>query len=456
MKFKHLEIDNPQELVFGKAKYPVTTKRGLVIGGGTVYPELNFTLPPMSVTQDTYGEVKDQYREIISSAIERARELHQEGVIFEFETLLEMTSDPSLGRDIVAVIHDLCEKAYQAHGFKSEIRLTPNDLRDLEKPLKMRTGRYLEPMFELFEQGALAGGDLLSIESTGGKELCDYGLMHCDIKAVTYALSVLGVRDMQFLWSHIVNIADKTRTIPAGDTACGFANTAMVLADKHYIPKVFAAAVRVLSVVRTLVALEQGALGPDKDCGYEGPFLKAITGRPISMEGRSSACAHFSPLGNIAGSCCDLWSNESVSNVKLLSGMAPTVSMEQLIYDARLFNQASASGYVHQYISMMNSSDMYLDPQALILHPEHVVTISREIVSGKNYIDASVRGALTCLDIIKKEAESGNLLLEQRELPWIDMIRDDLISLPHDESAFTESLEELLIQQGVQLSEYGL
>jgi methanol---5-hydroxybenzimidazolylcobamide Co-methyltransferase len=85
-------------------------------------------------------------------------------------------------------------------------------------------------------------------------------------------------------------------------------------------------------------------VGPDKDCGYEGPFLKAITGIPISMEGKTAACAHFSPIGNISCACTDLWSNESVQNIKLLSGMAPTAYMEQLEYDVRLMNQASFEG----------------------------------------------------------------------------------------------------------------
>ena len=45
MKFKKLAIDTPEELIFGTAPHPVSTPRGLEIGGGQVYPELNFTLP---------------------------------------------------------------------------------------------------------------------------------------------------------------------------------------------------------------------------------------------------------------------------------------------------------------------------------------------------------------------------------------------------------------------------
>ena len=47
MHFKSLAISDPAELIFGLAPKPVTTRSGMVIGGGTVYPELNFTLPPI-------------------------------------------------------------------------------------------------------------------------------------------------------------------------------------------------------------------------------------------------------------------------------------------------------------------------------------------------------------------------------------------------------------------------
>ncbi|HML47272.1 MAG TPA: methyltransferase MtaB domain-containing protein, partial [Clostridia bacterium] len=69
---------------------------------------------------------------------------------------------------------------------------------------------------------------------------------------------------------------------------------------------------RVISAVRSLVAVECGAKGPHKDCGYEGAYLKAISGIPISMEGKTAACAHLSPVGNVAICLADLWSNESV------------------------------------------------------------------------------------------------------------------------------------------------
>ncbi|MDR1791530.1 MAG: hypothetical protein LBR20_07795 [Propionibacteriaceae bacterium] len=442
MRHTTLAIADERQLVFGQAPKPVTTRRGLVFGGGLVYPELNFTLPPMSITAATMGEVREHYRSIVSEAIDHARHLDAHGLVLEFETLLELTQHPDWGVSVVELMEELCEKAWDEHHFPTAIRLTPNDLREFDRPPKNRTSSYLDAMFELFERGAAAGGDLLSIESTGGKEVHDEALMMCDLSGVVFSLAVLGVRDMAFLWPQIVEIAGKHGRIPGGDTACGFANTAMVLAEQGFIPKTFAALVRVISAVRTLVAVEVGALGPDKDCGYEGPFLKAITGTPISMEGAPSACAHFSPVGNIAACAADLWSNESVQDVKLLAGMAPIVSLEQLEYDCRFFNQATAAGPASALAvrNLLAGSDQYHDPQALVLAPENVIAISKAIVSADSYVGAAIDAAGKALEIIKAATASGQLELPEIEQPWPDMLGDALAAVPRDEGELTEQM----------------
>ncbi len=458
MKFKNMAISNKEELIFGTAPFPVKSARGLEFGGGIVYPELNFTLPMMHINEGTWAEVQNHYRQIITEAIEKAMQLHSEGVVFEFEALLEMTLNPQWGIDLVKIMNDICEDYYQKHGFKSEIRLTPNDIRDFERPPKMRTGKYLESMLELFEKGARAGGDILSIESTGGKEIFDDAIVMCDLKSVMFSLISLGVRDMKFLWEKIVDIARVNGRITGGDTACGFGNTAMVLADRNFIPKIFAAIVRIITAVRTIVAIEQGATGPDKDCGYEGPFLKAITGRPISMEGKTSACAHSSPLGNVSAACADLWSNESVQNIKLLGGMAPTVYMEQLIYDVRLFNGAVRKGKssVLELQDLLVESDIHYDPQAFILAPENVIEISRAMIKGKTYLDAAVKASLKGLELIENALKDKNLQIAEREKAWIERIREELLSIPESEEKFIEDTLPLIDDSKFFISEYGL
>jgi len=458
MKFEKLAISNPRDLVFGYAPKPVTTRRGLVIGGGLVYPELNFTLPPMEINEQTLPEVHVHYQDIIRGSLEKALHLHSDGVVFEFETLIEMTRTPRIGIELVKLMNGICEEFYQKHGLKSEIRLTPNDLREFERPPKQRTSALLGHMLELFEKGALAGGDLLSIESTGGKEISDESLLMCNIKQFIFSQSVLGVRDMKMLWGKIVDIARRTGRIAGGDTACGFGNTAMVLAEKKYIPKIFAAVARVATVVRTLVAVEEGAVGPDKDCGYEGPFLKAIAGIPISMEGKTSACAHTSPVGNVAAACCDLWSNESVQNIKLLADIAPVVYMEQLQYDVRLFNQALREGKESVAVlqRLLVDSDAYFDPQAFVLAPVNVIEISKEIVKGDSYINAAKRGCLKGIELIEDAFKTGKLMDDPKETQWISMLKDDIASIPDKESDFVEEMLPTLDPEKISLSEYGL
>ncbi len=458
MKYKSLVINSPGELIFGTAPYPVTTRRGLIIGGGHVYPEINFTIPPMEVTEKVIAELTSYYKGIVSDILERALHLNSEGIIIEFEPLIEMTRFPEIGIQLVKVMNDVCENYYQVHGLKSELRLTPNDLREFDKPPRQRTSAYIEPMMELFERGAMAGGDLLSIESTGGKELSDNAIMMCDIKKFIFSQAVLGVRDIKMLWGKIVSIATKTGKIPGGDTACGFANTAMILADRKYIPKIFAAIARIATVVRTLAAVEEGAKGPDKDCGYEGPFLKAIAGIPISMEGKTAACAHLSPVGNIAAACADLWSNESVQNIKLLSGMAPVAYLEQLEYDTRIMNQAIKDGRdtCLKLQELFVKSDSYFDPQALILAPENVISISAEIVKGENYVDATLRGCKKGLEIIENAQKEGLLKRDEKEDIWMENLKAELYNIPSSEDKFIEDILPEIDSGKIILSEYGL
>lgn len=456
MQFKQLAIENPKDLVFGRAPRPVTTSHGVSIGNGEVVPELNFTLPQMAVNAETRSQVVEQYRQIIDGALKRCRALRQQRVVFEFETLLEMTLDPSLGTEIVRVMRDLCDEAERRDGIKSTIRLTPNDTRDFDRPVKMRSSDKISAMMELFETGAQAGGDLLSIESTGGKELHDDALLYCDIRGIVFSLAVLGVRDMHFLWRKIVDVAAGAGRSAGGDTACGFANTAMVLAEKQYVPRIVAAVDRVASIPRSLAAFEEGAVGPDKDCGYEGPFMKAIAGIPISMEGKTAACAHLSSVGNIPAACCDMWSNESVTNMKLLSDMAPTVYLEQLIYDTRLMNTAISRGTSPELQSLFIESDVHFDPQAFILAPENVIPIAEAVVSADNAVAATVAAIDTALTRIEEATNEGRLHLDDREATWIPMIRDQLGTIPLSEDAFVAEMEGEIDSSVVTLSEYGL
>jgi methanol--5-hydroxybenzimidazolylcobamide Co-methyltransferase len=440
--FNRLAIGNPAELRFGHSPRPLRTRQGLVIGGGTVYPELNFTLPPMLVDKGTMPEVRTQYQQIISGALQRAVELEAPGLVIEFETLPPMTENPAWAVELTEILFHSMTEARGRHGLKSVLRITPNDTREMERPPRMRSGRLYEAMLATFDGCAAAGAELLSIESVGGKEVHDEALLMGDLRGIIFALCVLGVRDMRFLWTELSGIARRHGVHCAGDTACGFGNTAMVLAEQKMIPRVLAAVVRAISAVRTLVCYECGAVGPGKDCGYENPILKAITGFPMAMEGKTAACAHLSPLGNIAAATCDTWSNESVQNIKLLGSMAPTCYVEQLIYDCRLMNEALTEGREAALLfrKWLVSSDVHRDPQAYVLSPENVIAIAQAIVGAANAYDAGKAAGLTAVALLRQGHENGALRIAARELPWLDRLEHTLQALPAKETQFIDEM----------------
>lgn len=456
--YTSLAISDPADLRFGIAPTPVVTRRGLTLGGGVVYPELNFTLPTMTIESATMPEVRTHYREIIVGATRRAVELEAPGLVIEFETLPPMTENPAWGIELTRILLDGLEEAHTKHGLKSALRITPNDTREMERPPRMRSGVLYEAMLQTFEGCAAAGAELLSIESVGGKEVHDDALMNGDIRGVVFGLCVLGARDMRFLWTELARIAARHGVRAAGDTACGFANTAMVLAEQRMIPRVFAAVVRAIAAVRTLVCYECGAVGPGKDCGYENPILKAITGYPMAMEGKTSACAHFSPMGNLAAAACDTWSNESVQNIKLLGGMAPTCYLEQLIYDCRMMNEALADGpaAAGQYRNWLVRSDIWRDPQAFIIAPESAVSVADAIVRAPDPYRAGQAAGLAAIRLMGEAEKDGRLRILPRELSWLDRMQKALEALPDTEAGFVaEMMGEVDVTRFV-AGDYGI
>lgn len=456
--YSSLAISNLDDFFFGLCPHPVTLSNGLVIGGGTVYPELNFTLPNMTIDASSMPEVHRQYRQMIESACQRAVELHAPGLVVEFELLPDLTLQPDWGADITALLREVLDQTEAKHGLKTALRVTPNDIREFARPPLMRQGKYVDLMFRSFEMCAENGADFLAIESTGGKEIHDEAILNGDLSASVFALGVLGSRDMAWLWQRIVAISARFNVLPSGDTACGFANTAMALAEQKFIPQVWAALIRVMTVARSLVAFEQGAVGPNKDCAYEGPYIKAITGCPIALEGAEAACAHFSPFGNIAKAVADLWSNESVNNVKLLSGMAPTVSMEQLIYATRLMNTASSAGpqSARQLRDWFSDSDAYLDPQAYVLRPDVVLDLASQIIAEPTPYLRTRRGALAALAALSQAGMEGKLTYSKIEQRWLDRLSRDAEELPEDETQFIASMTPGMNPEKILLEEYGL
>jgi len=442
--YTRLAVSTPDDLVFGWSPRPVACGHGLVIGNGLVYPEVNFTLPAIEISQDTWRAIVGQYEEMARQILRRAVALKVPGIVLEFELLPAMTNQPEWGAEITALLAGHLRRAHEEQGLRSALRVTPTDIRDQAKPPVLRRGEAWERLRRSFQLCIEAGADIVSIESVGGKEVHDRALLYGDVRGLVFALGVLAVRDMRWLWGEITALCRASeRVVPGGDTACGFANTAMQLAHQRMLPEVLAAVDRAMSAVRSLAAFEAGAVGPSKDCAYEGPVLKAITGCPISMEGKSAVCAHFSPLGNIASAMCDLWSNESVQNVRLLSGNAPEAFTELLAYDCRLMNEATRSGGALALRNWLTASDQWLSPQAAVLSPQAAWDLAQVIVSTEGDYQRTVAVAQAAVRLLEQAVASGQLsLASNKEKQWLDRISRELEALPADESALLAEMNE--------------
>lgn len=434
--FDKIAYDNVDDFVYGSAPRKLELPNGMVIGGGTVYPEINFTLPPMQVKDDTIQKAYSEYRTMITDACQRAAELQVPGLVVEIELVPDMTFNPEWGIEVCKIVKGVMKEHEDKYGLKSVLRMTPVDIREGNELKHMWKGEHWEKLIGQFEGLAKSGADLFSIESVGGKNLHDDGIMYFDMAKTVFSLGVVGARDMQKLWGEIVKISDANNVVPAGDTACAFANTSMVLAVRGMIPSVYSAVDRVMCGVRSMIAQEEGALGPDKDCAYEGPYVKMMTGVPISMEGKTAAFAHNSFCGNIAGAVCDVWSNESVENKRLLGGNTAAIATEMLAYDTRLMNTAGKAGHKVLFRDLLVESDSHLDPHAYIMRPDVVFNISKEIVKGKTHFERVKIAGICAAQEIRKGYDAKKLALNEREVKYLDMIDSQFDAITDDEEAF--------------------
>jgi methanol--5-hydroxybenzimidazolylcobamide Co-methyltransferase len=150
--FTSLAIADQDALLFGNAPHPVTCGYGLRIGAGAVYPELNFTLPTMSIESGTWSSVLAHYREVGDMVVKAARRLALPGLVLEFELLPPMTETPAWGAEITSILHSALEQAHRSLQLPCALRVTPTDIRDRQRPPLLRTGEEWDLLCESFEQ----------------------------------------------------------------------------------------------------------------------------------------------------------------------------------------------------------------------------------------------------------------------------------------------------------------
>ncbi len=432
-----METSTWNDLLFGVSKHPLKYGFNLEVGNSEVVPEIKYF--PKRDIKDEPEAFKKEYTDITESVLDRAVNLGFPSIQLETEQTFIITKNPQLSGEITNIQKSIMEKYAAEYGLKCALRVSVADVRELQGDI--RNGEEVAQMLEAFDSAAANGADVLSIETEGGKEVFNHAVIRQDLEGMLFSVGVLGSLDMEFLWREIVQIANKHGVIAGGDTDCAHGNTAMVLAGGLVNPMVshtFAAVVRAIGAARSLVAYEQGATGPGKDCGYENVIIKAITGMPMSMEGKTSASAHSSLVGNVAAAACDLWSNEQVENVKLYGGWAPQVFTEILGYDASLMNAALKAGLGPQLRDLLVAANP-LDPQVLVLAPEGAWKIGEAITKyPDDYYLRAREAASKALDVIDEGYRRNGRELAGAEARLFKKIRSLLESTPDESRTFIE------------------
>lgn len=444
---------NADDMMFGTALKPVKTKRGLVIGGGSVIPEV---VPhPRPGSENTLATLLREYERANGDALERCVLVGHPALVIENEHVFQMTHNPKWGMEIAAQTAKQIDEYETKYGLKAANRST---IADIRKPdmVDLRDSDRTQAIIESFEACAKYA-DIISIESIGGKEIFDHSIIRSDIMGLLFA-TVLKCRDMQWLWPQIVEIAEKNNCVAGGDTDCSQANTAMFMAGgmiSKDIPHTLSALCRAMGACNTLVAVECGATGPGKDCAYENPIIKAITGIPISTEGKTSACAHMDLCGNVIAAVCDLWSNEAVEYHDMFGGTTPAVFTEILGYDVAAMNTSLLLGYQYEYQACLVNSDRYRSPDGFVLCPDNAWEIGRAIVDNNESLYARARCAAT---------RCGELMLADPHLRFTAFEKESLLgymkeieSLPDTEEDFLDAcLQKYSKVKSLRQASYGL
>lgn len=443
-----------EEMIFGTAKKPVTTKRGIVIGGGHVHPEI---VPhPRPGSEKTLKTLLREYERANGDALERMTIVGHPTLVIENEHVFQMTNNPKWGGEIAAQTAKQMDEYLQKYGLKAAYRSTIADLRKPDMH-HMRESDYTHKIIESFKECAKYA-DIVSIESMGGKEIFDHAIIRNDIEGILFGIGVLGARDMEWMWTQIVEIARANNCIPGGDTNCSEANTAMFMAGgmtSKDVPHVYAALSRAIAASRTLVAYECGATGPTKDCAYEDPIIKAMAGVPVSTEGKTSACAHADLCGNLIMAVCDLWSNEAVEYHDMFGGTTTAVFAEILGYDVSMLNTSIELGYQFQMKEILVNSDRYRDCHSLILAPDNAWQIGNAIVSNraKGFYASARAAAMKAGEIIMNDPL---MKLTQHEKEALTNAMKVLESLPEDEGTFVDRcLQKYKKVKGFNPAAYG-
>ena len=439
-RFTKMENKSADDLVFGKAANPVEYGFGVKLGVGEVVP--NIKVAPAEGSETSVEGMVATCKNIAFSACDRAAAVGLPTVQIEQEHVAQQTKSREISAKTTAVQIEQLEELHDKYGTKTSLMSTIADIRE-EDMGGLRGSDFDVMMDESFEACAENGTSILCVETIGGKVVSDYGISRGDIRAILYGIGLLGSIDMEYMWTKISDIASHHDCVPGGDTDCAQANTAMFLGGgltSKNVSHTLAAVARAISGARSLVAVECGAVGPLKDCGYENPIVKAVGGVPICAEGKNATCAHSDLMGNLACAVVDCWSNESVYNREEMGGPTPGVWLQSLGYECALMNTATQIGTNKQLRDTYVLADKYRDPQGVILAYDNAYKIGEAITAeGEDIYLRSRAAAIKAMELINEAVDEKRILLTRFERDTLDSTMKTYEQLPDDKDKFIKT-----------------
>ena len=441
-RYTSMAYKDADELVFGHAQQPVSYGFGIKIGAGYVIPEINYA--PRPGAEKDSEKLRREYVDYISKDIlNRAVTAGFPNVQLETEWVSQMNQE-KLSAPVVEGQKAICEKYHEEYGVNCAVRHTIPDQREADEGLKPGMGgrSYPEKLFECAEIACENGADNLSCETVGGKEFADYAVTNGDITAFLFGVGYLGSLDMTYVWQEFADIAKKNKAVAGGDTNCSGANVSMFMAGgflDNDVQKTFSAVTRCISAARTLAAWESGAVGPDKDCGYEGIICKSIAGKPTAQEGKNCQCAHCDLQGNLIAQACDLWSNESVEYHPEFGGTSVQCWLGSIGYEAALMNTAIQLGQEKTLRDLYMYADRTRGPEGYVLAYDNAYKVGQAIAENGNdlYLRAKAAG-LTGAKIIMNGYETKELALTNKQLDTLKSIIKTLEGLTDETDKIVE------------------
>ena len=434
-----MQTKDVDDLVFGQTKNPVKLGWDQEAGNGIVYP--NIKVAPAEGSETSVDGLVATCKNIAFAACDRASDIGLPAIQIEQEHVQQQSISKEASARTTAVQAELLEQLNADFGTRTSLMSTVADMREEENGLR---GSDLDvAMDESFEACAENGASMLCVETVGGKVVSDYGISRGDARAILYGIGVLGSIDMEYMWTKIVDIANKNNITPGGDTDCAQANTAMFLAGGlkgKNVSHTIAAVARAIAGARSVVAIECGATGPTKDCGYENPIVKAIASVPICAEGKNATCAHADLMGNLTAAVCDVWSNESVYNREEMGGPTPGVWLQSLGYECALMNTATEIGTNKELRDTYVLADKYRDPQGVILAYDNAYKIGEAIVAdGEDIYVRSRAAALKAMELINEAVDQKRIYLTRFERDTLDSTQKTYEQLPDDQDKFVKA-----------------